>query len=84
MSKKNVKEVEKEIEKILEKNVETEEAAPVPEASVSVEAQVAQTTTLSGATVKHCVFCDVKRTDFVQPGKDLRGKWICPDCVLLV
>jgi hypothetical protein len=57
--------------------------AKAPEATVSVETRIAETSS-AGVTTKHCVFCNAKSTDFTQPGKDLRGKWICPECVVLV
>jgi hypothetical protein len=33
---------------------------------------------------KICVFCGAKSTNFLQPGKEYRGKWVCPECVLNV
>jgi len=52
-------------------------------ATVSVEARVAEAS-LGDVKIKYCVFCNKKSTDFAQLGKELAGKWICPDCVLLV
>jgi hypothetical protein len=31
-----------------------------------------------------CVFCGRWKSEFIQPGKELMGKWVCPNCVQLV
>jgi len=64
-------------------NRDADEAKAPPEETVSVETRIAETSA-AGVTVKHCVFCNAKSSAYEQPGKDFRGKYVCPECVLLV